>query len=473
MTEKNSKIISANNLLFLIPLALAVFILFARPFEGLSSMGHMVMGFTLITVGAWIFKPLDIPNSISGIFFLGSMVISGMAPSTVFSGFSLNALWTLIPALFFGLALQKTGLGERIATGILKLFPSNWLAVIGAWTLIGILLSLVTPSMTVRAVIMVPLATQSTRLYGLKPASREASLMIFITIFTAIFPGNAFLTGNLTAPIIQGIFDTTPGLEGTIVFDTWIQAALLPVAVITVVTIILAYFFLKPSEKLSREKFLSNVGQKTTISRNEIITAAVLIISCAMFFTGRYHGISNIAICIMAAVILFAGGVLSADDFSKGISWDLVFFFGSGLCMSSVFQASGLSDWLAEVISPLAVRLTVSPYLFAGGILSILFVWRFVDITTLIPTTVILAPVVSRIYQEQGISPAVWGVIFAVASISMFLTYTNMWTAMGRSMVKEYAWKESDMLRFGIAFFLASLAGILVCVPYWTANGLL
>ena len=462
-----------REIMFAVVFLAAAVLMIVKPCPGLEGMGHYAMGFTIITVAGWIFRPFGVPNSICGIFLLGAMLIFGMSTDTVFSGFSQNALWTLIPALFLGYALQKTGLGERIATGVLRIFPSNWAAVTCAWVLIGTALSLVTPSMTVRAVIMIPVAQQCCRLYGLKQGSRESAYMILITLFTSIFPGNAFLIGNLTAQIILGVFETTPGLTGTITFDTWLQAALLPVAIITVLSVILGYLFLKPSQKLSREQFRSNTAAQKRISSHELITAIVLAVSCILFFTGRYHGISSTAICIMAAVILFAAGVIRAGEFATGISWDLVFFFGAALSMSSIFQASGLSDWLAEMISPVVMSIAGNPFLFILIITVVLFIWRFVDVTTLIPTMIILAPVVSRLSADMGISPAVWGTIFAVASISMFLTYTNMWTVMGKGMVKEYAWQEGQLFRFGLAFFLASLAGFLITVPYWMSKGLL
>ena len=471
--ESGFRRFSVRTLFFLLLAAAAILIMAWQPFQNLESLGHMALGCTLLTVGGWIFKPFGLPNSISGLFLLGAMLICGMPAGNVFAGFSQNALWTLIPALFLGLALQKTGLGERITVGLLKIFPCSWAAIICAWVIIGTALSLVTPSMTVRAVIMIPIASQSCRLFGLKPGSRDASFMLLITIFTAIFPGNAFLTGNLTAPIIQGIFDSTRGLEDSITFDTWIRAALLPVAIITVVTVVLAFFFLRPENPLSKEAFLDHISIKGKITREETVTAAVLFVSCALFFTGRYHGISSTAICIMAAVILFAAGVVKPEEFAKGINWDLVFFFGSGLCMSAIFQASGVSDWLAGILSGLILPIVRTPFVFVLVVSAVLFIWRFVDVTTLIPTTVILAPVISRITVETGISPSVWGVILAVVSISMFLTYTNMWTAMGKGMVGDYAWSEGQLFRFGSAFFLAAMIGLLASVPYWMGAGLL
>ena len=452
---------------------LSVILMTARPFDGLSGLGHCVMGSTLMMVGGWIFRPWDIPCSVSGLFFLGAMLILGMPPAAVFSGFSQNALWTLIPALFFGFALQKTGLGQRIALYLLKAFPSNWAAVICAWVIIGLALSLVTPSMTVRAAIMIPIAAQCCRLYELPKGSKSAAFLQITALMMAIVPGNGWLTGTLTGPIIQGIFDSTRGLEGVITFDSWLKASLLPVLVTTVVLAVLGFFFLRPEVKLSRDTFLAGAERRTRASRHELETAVILGICCVLFFTGNIHHIPNTAICLFAVVLLFVLGVAEPEEFSTAVSWDLIVFIGTGLCMSGIFTEAGLSDWLSDAIAPALTALTERPVIFVFLILTLLFLWRFVDVTTLIPTTVVLAPIVQRVSVQAGISPMVWTTLFSLAICSVFLSYTNMWAAMGRRLVGDYAWTESQVFRYGLAYFAACCAGVACAIPLWTAQGLL
>lgn len=452
---------------------LAVILMAARPFDDLSGLGHCVMGFTIMMVGGWIFRPWDMPCSVSGLFFLGAMLVAGMPPATVFLGFSQNALWTLIPALYFGFALQKTGLGQRIAVYLLKAFPSNWGAVICAWAIIGLVLSLVTPSMTVRAAIMVSVAAQCCRLYGLPKGSTSAALLQLTALMMSIVPGNGWLTGTLTGPIIQGIFDSTRGLEGVITFDSWLKASLLPILVTTIALTVLGFFFLRPEVKLSKGAFLSGTSQQQKFSRHELETAVILGICCVLFFTGNIHHVPNTAICLFAMVLLFVLGVVEPEEFSSAISWDLIVFIGVGLCMSEIFAEAGLSDWLSDTIAPSLTALTEYPVIFIFVILALLFLWRFVDVTTLIPTTVVLAPIVQRVAIQQGISPMVWTTLFSLAICCVFLSYTNMWAAMGKRLVGDYIWTEGQVFRYGVAYFAACCVGVACAIPLWTAQGLL
>ena len=80
----------------------------------------------VLTLGIWIFRPFGLPFSAGALFFAAFMLSIGMPASTVFSGFTHTAIWTLVAALYFGFVLKKTGLGHRIAFMILKLFKPTY-----------------------------------------------------------------------------------------------------------------------------------------------------------------------------------------------------------------------------------------------------------------------------------------------------------------------------------------------------------
>lgn len=454
--------------------AIAILLMIIKPCVGLGVMGHLAMGVTLITVAAWIFRPWGIPCSVSGFFLLGMMLIVGMPAGVVFSGFSQSALWTLIPALFFGFALQKTGLGRRIATGLLAVFPAKWWSIALAWVIIGVVLSLITPSMTVRAAIMIPIAADCCELYGLKEKSKGAAFFVITALMMAIVPGNGWLTGGLNGPIIQGVFDSTPGLEGVVTFDSWMTAALMPAMVTTVVTVILGFLFLHPHETLSKERFIENSkNTKCKLTSSEIKTAGILVAACILFFTGNIHGAPSAAICLLAVVLLFATRVLEPGDFITGINWDLIFFVGSGLCMSQIFAESSLSHWLSVMISPVIGKLAERPVILIFIMLTVLFVWRFVDVTTLVPTIVILAPIVSTVSSDYGINPMIWTVLFALAISSIFLSYTNMWAFMGKKLAGPHVWEEQMLFKYGTAYFIACCVGVACAIPFWMMAGMI
>ena len=127
MTKGNKLPYIGSGVITLIALAIMV----AKPFgENLNDTAHLMLGGILIALAFWIFKPFNLPY-FAGVLFVSCFALAlGLRPTVVFSGFTQPALWTLIPALFFGFTLQKTGLGERIVLVLLKMFKPTYLSLV-------------------------------------------------------------------------------------------------------------------------------------------------------------------------------------------------------------------------------------------------------------------------------------------------------------------------------------------------------
>ncbi|MCL2529043.1 MAG: SLC13 family permease [Coriobacteriia bacterium] len=458
--------------LFLL-LALAVMIL--KPFSpDLGDQGQMVIGGVLITIGIWIFKPFDLPLSAGAMFLAFFLLFQGLAPHVVLSGFAGSALWTLIPALYFGYILQKTGLGRRIALGIIKVFKPTYPFLIIAWLIIGIGLSAMTPSMTVRVAILIPIALQLNELFKLEKGSKGNSLMLLTALAVAIIPGQGWLTGSLSGPIIQGMFDSTPELAGLITFDIWLSVNLLPMLAVTVLLLVGGYFALKPADRLSVATISELKQQKTEkISRDEIATVVILALVFVLFLTESFHGIPTAGVCLIALVFFFVFRVIVTSDINAGINWDLVIFLGVALSMGAVVSAVDIAPWLAKIVVPALSPIAANPWLFVLLVATVLFLWRFVDTALLIPTMAIIIPILPAISEAYSISPLVWIPMFCMAAPAMFLSYQNMWVLMTNTMAGERALPARHLFVFGAVYFLACLIVLGLATPAYLEMGLL
>jgi di/tricarboxylate transporter len=136
-----SKTVRHTGGLFFLVLGLAVGL--TQMFQpALDNRGHLTLMMLIITIGLWIFKPFNLPFSVSGGLFMAALLAFGVPAGNVFSGFSGTAVWSLIPALFFGFALAKTGLGKRIAYFGMKSINVSYPGLLMMWTVIGIVLSM-------------------------------------------------------------------------------------------------------------------------------------------------------------------------------------------------------------------------------------------------------------------------------------------------------------------------------------------
>jgi len=450
-------------------LAAAVLVV-ARPIAELDERAHIMLGGIILALCIWIFKPFNLTYAIGGLVLALAGMLVHLPPTVIFSGFTQTALWTLVPAFFFGYTLQKTGLGRRIAMAVIKISRPTFLSLVFAWVPIGIILSILTPATTVRIAIMLPIAVQCCELFQLKKGSRGNSLLLLSAFAMALIPGSGWLTGVIWGPFIQGQL-ANAGIE--ITFGDWLEVLLVPVIIATVLLVTGGLVFLKPEEKLSPEAIDAVKRQPMEkMGKNEIIAAAILVMVFAMSLTYGLHGLSTAVICIAAMLLFFVTGVLETKDFNAAANWNLVIFIAMAFSLGPIFSATGISDWLSGVVVPMLAPIAGNPWLFVFVATAFFFLWSLVDVAMFLPTISIMAPILPAIYDAYQISPIVWVAIFILAGNAFFLAYQNMWAVMSRSIAEERAWTSKHQSTYGLLYFAACGVALLVAIPMWINAGL-
>jgi anion transporter len=443
----------------------------------LSVVGHQIIMIVLITVGLWIFRPFGISFSLSAFFMMTAFLVIGIPMGYVFSGFTSGAVWTLIPALLFGHVIIKTGLGKRIALLLLKQFKPSYRTLIVIFSVVGIILSILTPSITVRISVLLPVALSCIEVCDLKGNSKEGALLLLTSVIVALVPGTGWLTGSLYGPVTFGMFESVPQLQGVLTFNSWAMVNLLPALLITLLVIVGGYLVFKPKNKLnvSTDSFVKKYDDlgKTTLHEKKAVV--VLSICFLLFLTGGFelHPFPVPAIVLGGVFVLAITGVVKQGDISSGVNWDTVIFIGSTMGLIMVFGEMGIASWVGELLIPLIAPISGSPWLFVYITTIVFFIWRFVDIATLVLTKAILIPVLPLISQELGINPLIWVPIFIMAGNTFFLIYTNPFVLLGKTVVGENGWSSKQGNTFGLIYGVVCLIVIAICIPYWMAIGVL
>ena len=185
-------------------LAAAAIILMLPGVGALEPIGVRALAIIVLGVAFWA---ADVLNAgITAIMTLGLLMIAGVPGQVALSGFAASGFWILVAVLFFGYAMDRTGLARRIAYRILLAFPPTYAGILGAFLLIGFVLTLGIPSMTVRTAILMPIAWALVQALGLQLPGRGSALIILSTFEMAVLPGCALLTGALWGPYLAGLF---------------------------------------------------------------------------------------------------------------------------------------------------------------------------------------------------------------------------------------------------------------------------
>jgi len=459
---------------FLFFFIIGLIVLFSKSFQpALDDKGHYVVSILIMTIGLWIFRPFGIPLSVSGAFFMAGMLAVGIPVGAVFSGFSTSAVWTLIPALFFGFALAKTGLGMRIAYYGMKVTKLSYGGLLLMWFLIGVILSALTPSINVRVVIITPIALNCVDILNLEKGSKERSLILLSAFAMAIIPGTGWYTGSLNGPVLNGFFSAIPSL-GQISFNDWLKVSLLPAGMISMLTILGGYFVLKPSKSIdiTKKVFIEEYNKLGNASRHEKITAFILCLSFIMFATNSLHHVPDVATCLIALFLLSVFGIVKAGDVSGGISWDLVIFIGTAMGFSAVFLHSGVSNWLSSILVQAISPLCINPWIFVYSMIIIMFLLRLVDVAAFIPTMAVITTIIPQIAQSYNINPLIWIPLFTMAVNACFLSYQNMFALVAETNFTHNGWSKKHLGLFGSVYFIACIIAMIAAVPYWISIGM-
>lgn len=463
---KDSKTIGIS-IVILIALVIAIF----KPFTGLAPLGHYIVASVIITLGLWIFKPGGVPFLAGSAFLVACGLIFGLKYTTVASGFVSSAVWILIPALYFGFVLQKTGLGKRIAYLVLKSFKPGWGTMALSWFIIGMALSALTPSITVRLAIVMPIALGVIDACKQEHNSKGSAYIALIAFAMCLFPGTGWLTGSLSGPIMVGFLPSA--LKPLATFNNWFQILALPWFVVTVVYVVLVYFLMKPKANIGipRDTFKQQYAELGPITREEIITALILVGSLVLFTTEKWHGIPAAATALMALVLLLLFGVIKASEIGSGANWDVIVFFGVTISLSTIFMDAKVSAWIAPILEPTMLSLAAKPLLFmmvaTFGILLI----RFIDVPWGFSTIALTSTVLIPVFNQFGIHPLVVTFAYLVGINFFLLGYQQPWILMAEGIIQNKGWAARHIFTAGLCYIIAVVIALLVSMPYWRMIG--
>jgi len=79
--------------------------------HGLSRPSQLVLAVTALTIALWMFRAIG--NGIASVLMMALMVAIGVRPALALSGFSSPSFWVLLAVLFYGFAMQQTGLAKE------------------------------------------------------------------------------------------------------------------------------------------------------------------------------------------------------------------------------------------------------------------------------------------------------------------------------------------------------------------------
>ena len=460
-------------------LALAVIIIgvvvaVIQPFYGLDRTGHIMLGSVIAALAVWMFRPGSGSFTVGGIILFLGGAIAGLPMADLANGFASPSLWLLIPAMFLGYALLKTGLGKRIVFMLFKRLNLSYPKILIGWLVVGILFSFLTPSITVRFLILTPIAVSVADACRLARGSKGRSLIIISAFVVSIFPGTSWKNGSLYGPVFSSYLPQGPMFDMA-TESAWIKVMAVPWMLMAVVFLICLYFVLKPEQKLTVTKaqianMYNELGEVSQQEKRTIVTFLIMLVGLVL---QNFVAVTTNQVLFVAFAALLLTGVLSVKEISGGINWDIVVFFGVILGFSRIFEASGITAWLAPLLSAMLQPFASSILLFILALYVICVLLRFLDVAQGWIISAIIAMAAPNLYNNFGIHPLILVMVFICASNLFFFPYHQPWLGQVQAVCGEDGWSVKHLRKASILYAALAAVMLVFCYFYWQIVGII
>jgi anion transporter len=458
------RLLSDRSALSWLAIALAIYFLavFAPSPPGLSHAGQAVLGVALAGVALWASEA--VPLGFASVFVL---VLLGTTPSTrgsaTFSGFAAPVVFFLIGAVALGTAVESTGLAGRMARFLVRSAggsPSRLYVQMLA-SLPG--LAFLLPSAITRNAMLIPAYRDTLSAMGIAHSDRTGrAIMLALGILNPL-ASSAILTGGITSM-------TASAIIGNFSWLRWFALMAVPYYALILLGGLALRITVGRFE--SRRDSNQRAEPSAPLSRQEIMTVAVLLIVSALWFTDFLHGLSPAIPALLGALLLCCPklGVLRWQDFEGRLSWGLVLTVGASLSLSQAMIGAGTIDWIAHQFVALFADATPQPALLLAGIIIAAAVIHLA-ITNLAACIALLVPTTMTIAHSAGLNPVVCALVVTIVTDSVILYPAQ--TASNLIAYEAGFFRGADVRRLGIAMLgLTILVQLCVAIPYWGALGL-
>ena len=449
---------------FAIVTALSVTLGLIEPFPRLEKTGMIFLGIFIWWVMMMIVEL--IPNALSCVLALVLSVAFGCGTTAeAFGSFSGATVWLLIGAFGLATALANSGLLNRLAINVMRLFPGTYAGQVWGLSLASVVCAPAVPSTTAKSTILIPLACMVGEKMGYAPKSKGMTGLFSVTNIITNFGGCMFLTGGVVVGIILALTpDPVSWLDWLKIFGLW-------GVIVVVLAALFSLFFYKPApgegKKLDKAEIKAMADNLGPMSKKEIAALVILIVAVAAWMTESMHGVPTYAVALLAWIAMSACGLFSPADFMSKIMWPIVIMVGGTLGLIGLLGTTGVGAWISSLVAPAVLIFADKPVV----LLLIICV-----VTTLLMFGLVQGPVSAAVFVTllagAPVSPLIIAFVTSMAAMVYVLPF-QLPTVMAAEGIAEGRVDHKDVMPSAWAYILINMVAVAASVPWWTALGLI
>ena len=447
---------------------LALVVLWFAPLP-LEPRAQHALAITCFMVIFWIGEV--IPHAMTGLLGCWMFWALQVVPSRVaFGGFTSEAPWFLLGALFIAAMVTESGLAKRLAFTILSRVGTSFSHILFAFILTDFLLTFLVPAGPPRVILLGTIVMGVVSSFGLDRKSNVAKGMMLAIVFCATLYDKCII-GSTPAILARSLiveFGHVP-----VYWSQWF-IAYLPLDVFYTISVWWLVLRLYPPEKKElpggREFLQEQLRLLGPWSGAEKRAAILTSIAIAIWATDMLHHISPamVGLGIGLAATLPGIGVLTSEN-TKKINFFIFLFMGATISMGGALRETQMLQLLAD-----GVFRHLTPYIQEVSHSALILYWlAFVSHLLLASQTANIAvtlPVVMDYAVSNDLNPLAIGMIWSFSASGKLFIYQSIVLIAGYTFG---CYGSRDVLKFA-AFFLAVdwILLFLLVQLYWPLIGI-
>lgn len=393
--------------------------------------------------------------------------------STIFSAYSGTTMWMVLSILPITVVISKSGLMNRIALYLLKIFPCSYKWQLLALSLSSVIISPLIPSTTAKSSLLASLVSSVSEQMKLEKKSKPLT-GIFLSVFiNGPSMGHIFLSGSVQALLVVGMMPEDMAAKFS--WLGWFAAASVwaVIAFVLIYVILLIRYSPKEAVSLTNEdigRMLEEMGPMSGIEKQ---TAILMVFTLTGWITKSWHNIPECVFAIATYGILFTLGAINKEEFRSKVPWDVWIYVGGIVCVANLFTTLEIDVWLAGVMEPVVRLITCNSIVYLACLVLIVYVFRVFIVSSIATVTIFYVVFAATAYQLLGISPFITGFLIISASKSWPTEYTNTNYVTAEAIVGKDAvdFKESRLMSH--LYIAVTIVAAVLSIPFWKLIGLM
>ena len=448
--------LGAAGLLFLVVL------LMPTP-QGLTPEGQRALAVMALAVVLWATEALPIP--VTGLVGVILLVGLGAVPDTGAGlyGFSQPVAYFLLGILTMGLAVQRSGLAERLATLLIRGAGGRPGLLYIQMLFSFALLTFALPSASTRGAIMVHVYEGVLARWQVTPEHPYYKTLMMALGSLNRLGSTALLAGGIT-PVVAS------GLLGDFSWTQWFLLMALPFYANLVAGGTVLYLFYRRGfrPEVSPEALQLSTGPVTAV---EYRAGAIVLVTALLWFTDFAHGLHPAApaLIAMTLILLPRVGVLEWQDFERNVGWSNFFVIATSLSLAQALITTGAAAWFSETLASGAAQALDRPWLLLLGLCGCMVAIRLL-MPNIAGYLALVIPVAMAVGASLGLNPLVCGMAAVVVGDSV--VYYSAAATASVFIFQRANIGNPEVFRFALAMTLVAVAVLFfLALPYWGALG--